>query len=128
MNRFIGVPYITNGRDPAVGLDCWGVVVVASKVLYGRDVPDYSLYRDSTDQKEIAPLFDARVNWQSIPKGRELPGDVIVVRIGGYPLHAGLCTGMGMMMHSLNGRNCCMESYERTMWRNRIEGFYRWAK
>lgn len=31
LNALIGVPYARNGRDPAVALDCWGVVLLDAK-------------------------------------------------------------------------------------------------
>lgn len=123
----IGVPYESRGRSE-LGADCWGIIMLASEHIYGQRVPDYSEYRDSTDKHQTEPLFEARHNWQQVPFEAILPGDVIVLRIMGHSSHAGIYVGDGKMLHTLGGRDSCIERLASSSWQNRIEGIYRWVK
>ncbi len=125
--KLIGIPYLSGGRNPAVGLDCWGIVRTASKELFDHEVPDYSGYVDSTDPDQTLHLFENRRAWQVITPGQEQPGDVVILRVIGYPVHAGLMLERGCFIHSIRGRNSCLERYTPgSHWERRIEGFYRW--
>lgn len=125
--NLVGIPYASGGRDRSQGLDCWGLIRVAALELFGTEVPDYTGYESSCDQAQTAPLFAARHVWTRISKGSEQPGDVLVLRLSGYPIHAGICLGGDKMLHTLVGRNSCIERYDSlTPWFRRIEGAYRW--
>lgn len=125
LRELIGIPYKNHGRDLA-GLDCWGLVMVASRELYGVEVPDYNGYADSCNGTQVAPLFDARKDWQFFKTTEANIGDVIVVRLAGYPVHAGIYTGDDFMLHTLHGCNSCLVRISSHSWRQRIEGAYRW--
>ena len=128
LKNYVGVPYLSNGRNPAIGLDCWGLVRHASLVLgSGSTVPDYTGYLDSTDTSQTAALFQERHKWQSIPKGEEREGDVLLLRLAGHPVHAGIVVAPHSMLHTLQGRNSCLERYDGlSPWFRRWEGVYRW--
>lgn len=125
LQDLIGVPYVSRGRD-IKGADCWGIILLAQRYLYGTDVPDYSEYRDSTNKEETEHLFTARNDWRQVPLEQVLPGDVIVLRIMGHPMHAAVYVGGGKMLHSLSGRNSCLDRLDNQGWSNRVEGVYRW--
>jgi cell wall-associated NlpC family hydrolase len=59
----IGVPFRAQGRDPAIGLDCLGVVVWSYQ-LRVPDVPRYKLDDGTWDQvlHELSPWFEPVAN------------------------------------------------------------------
>ena len=123
---FIGIPYASHGRELS-GLDCWGLVILAAQELYGLKLPDYAGYSDSCDGNQTALLFESRNLWQSVPLEDAQPGDVLVIKLAGYPVHAGLYLGADKMIHTLAGCNSCLVRIDnQTSWRRRIEGAYRW--
>jgi len=124
--RFIGVPFISHGREPARGLDCWGLVLAASRELFGRELPDYAGYCDARQVADVAPLFAARADWCERASGLEKPGDVVVLRIIGHATHAGLVVRPGVMLHAMLYCNSVLEGYRGLRWAGRLEGFYTW--
>ena len=127
LQDLVGVPYTTRGRDLA-GADCWGIILLAADGLYGQRLPDYSQDRDSTNAEETAPLFEARNDWQKVPLENIWPGDVLVLRMLGVPMHAAIYIDNGKFLHTLGGRNSCIDRISTQGWANRIEGVYRWVK
>jgi peptidoglycan DL-endopeptidase CwlO len=81
--KYLGVPYLWGGTDPAKGLDCSALVQRAMKDI-GVDVP-----RVVADQRhlgtEVPSLAQAR------------PGDLIVM---GGSRHIGIYVGDGKMLHA----------------------------
>jgi len=125
LQDFVGIPYVSGGRV-IEGLDCWGLVLLAAKELYGFDLPDYSAYKDSDNLEQIKPLFEARSDWSRVDLEDAVDGDVVVLTMMGHPIHAGLYVGGGRMLHSMSGRDSCVERYTTSNWARRIEGVYRW--
>jgi hypothetical protein len=57
VDKYVGIPYVDNGRDPAVGLDCWGFVISIIKDLYGYSgLPDPK-YRKFTLLRHKVDMF-----------------------------------------------------------------------
>lgn len=126
LTRLIGVPFVSKGRALETGLDCWGLVMLASRELFGRELPDYPGYSDARNLCDVAPLFEARTGWELRPPGGERPGDVIVLRIVGHATHAGIVVKRGQMLHTMLYCNSGIEGYGATKWKARVEGFYSW--
>lgn len=123
----VGIPFVSRGRAALDGgLDCWGLVMYASRALFERELPDYPGYADARQVCDVAPLFEARTDWKPIAAGAERPGDVIVLRIIGHATHAGLVIRAGHMLHTMLYCNSSIEPYGNVKWRNRVEGFYSW--
>lgn len=127
INDFIGIPFLEGGRDPSVGLDCWGLVQSASAGLHGIELPSYAgCYTTPLDYDELKRLIDGEKSaWQPIPKGEERPGDVALLRVRGRPVHVGLVTRPGHMLHVEAGCDTIEESYTGSQWTRRLIGFYR---
>jgi|SRR5262245_9261064 len=125
VSNYIGVPYLSGGRS-LEGWDCWGAVQHVSLALFDRRLPAYCGYTDACERNEVIPIFEREmlVDWQSVTE--EQAGDVVVFRILGAPTHCGLVIDPPLMIHCLRGRATVLESYRSIVWRDRIEGFYRW--
>lgn len=128
LEDFIGIPYVSKGRT-IEGSDCWGIILLAAKSLYDLSLPDYTTYEDSCDGTQTEHIFNDRyVNWVDVPLDAKMPGDVIVLRIMGEPMHAALYLGDGKMLHTMSGRDSCIDRIGSQGWQNRIDGVYRWHK
>jgi len=66
------------------------------------------------------------LKWTDVPAGRELCGDVIILRVRGKPMHVGLVLGDRQMLHIEFGINSVLERYTGARWAERIFGFYRY--
>lgn len=128
-SSFLGINYFDKGRDPFVqpGWDCYGLYRYLAGERTGVWLPTYTdTYLHGADAATVAPAMAARYEWQAVPLGSEREGDGIVFTIGGEPLHCGYIVEPGRMLHVLKGRETCFERYTAPMWKNRIEGIYRW--
>jgi hypothetical protein len=81
--KYLGVPYLWGGTDPAKGLDCSGFTQLVYKNL-GYDIPRTSQAQASAGTA-VPSLADAK------------PGDLIVLDGGG---HVGIYVGDGQMIHA----------------------------
>lgn len=127
----VGTPFVDRGRDPATGLDCWGLVMEVQRRL-GRAIPDY--LSSAFDPRET----DARMHEATGPGGDWLmvpiphPGDVVCMNLEkAMPelvQHFGVYLGRHRFIHVLEGRNCEISTLHDLAWNKRMRGFGRWAK
>jgi murein DD-endopeptidase / murein LD-carboxypeptidase len=85
----VGARFRLHGRDPALGLDCVGVVAAA----LGRGAPaDYAMRTGDADRAAmwLAAAGLARA-------GAAAPGDVALMRTGPGQLHLGIVTEAGLV-------------------------------
>lgn len=125
MDRYVGIPYRAEGRDWA-GCDCWGLCVLVFREQLGITLPNYSGYSDPLSAEAAALVAQGRQAWQ--PVARPQPFDVVLFRVNGQPHHIGLIIREGWMLHTVAGRDSCIESYQRPYWAARLEGFYRYLR
>lgn len=97
----VGAPYRHNGRDPATGLDCLGVLGAALAAI-GRAAPlparNAMHRRGDPDVEAIAEacgLVDA--------SGLSTPGDVLLVRCSPLQLHLLLAVSANRFVHAHAG-------------------------
>ena len=127
-NRYIGLPFAERGRD-SNGVDCWGLVRLIYEHERGIILPSYSeCYQSTNDREELSRIVDSerQQNWQETNQPQEL--DVIILNMRGVPMHVGLVTKPGFMIHSARGINTVHESYTGLRWRDKVIGFSRWVK
>lgn len=88
----IGARFRPQGRTIERGLDCIGVVMVATGIEPDRAPDDYCL--GGGDPEEADKGFRAR-GFVRVPEGEVEPGDVLLVRSAPAQLHAAVLTSSG---------------------------------
>lgn len=126
-DRFVGIPYADKGRDPATGVDCWGLVALVMRELRGVDLPSYAEhYVTAADRAAMATLIAGRLDaWSMIVAGQEQSFDSVLMREGRFPRHIGIVTSPGRLLHVSEGMTRRIERYRATPLANRVVGFYR---
>lgn len=128
--RAIGVPFVDRGHDYS-GWDCWNLLCLFHREVLGISIPSYAEgYSDAGHSAEsrrvLTDLFQkGMASWRRVESPE--PGDVVLLNIGGRPLHVGLAIGGGLMLHTERQINTVIERLASPMWARRIEGFYRYA-
>ena len=129
--RFVGIPYELAARQPDL-LDCWGLCWKVLIDQFKVDAPSYEGVVWSTKDKGLKRAATgeqieafAAADYIPIAPGWEAPGDIILLRIAGHPLHCGIVAAQGWMLHSAEGSDSALERYDEMFWRNRVSGFYR---
>jgi cell wall-associated NlpC family hydrolase len=124
----IGTPFISNGRDPNVGLDCWGVF----KIVMGRfgitNIPDFDVNAD--DSRGVGRIFFAeRSNWIKIDKPEA--GCAVALSIDpmmmGIAHHFGVCLDDKTFIHTMRKAGCIITRLDDRFFGKKIKGFYRWS-
>lgn len=94
----VGVRFRLQGRDPATGLDCVGVILAALAVS-GRVAPPLPRY--TMRRTQLAP-FDRLAADQGLRdvSDRSEPGDVLVFRTGPAQWHAAIATASDRIVHA----------------------------
>lgn len=119
--NLIGVPFVDGGRDPAVGLDCWGLSTEVFR-RWGIELPDYRI------SCEAASLIDREFKEQ-IQFWRRCEGEIpvpalVVIRFAAYCDHTGVYIGQGRFIHTRKGIGVNIDRIDSPAWAKRIEGFY----
>lgn len=125
--RIMEVPYKLGGRCNE-GLDCWGLVVMAYKDLFGLDVPTYedtawSVSNDDTTSEDIKNHLERSAPFVEVEKPHY--GDFVLVNILGQPVHIGFMIDHKTMLHTSEKTGVVCEDIGGMKWKKRIKGFYR---
>jgi len=113
---------------PFEKMDCWHLIVHYYANELGIVLPAHEKdYRDADDQKSISKLYKDEIASKTWPKV-EKPKypDIAVFKINGHLWHAGIVIGGKNMLHTQRGCNSVIERYDRSRWKNRLYGFYRY--
>jgi len=126
--QVIGIPYLDRGRT-LKGCDCWGLAVIVLREFFKLNIPHFSGEYDSVEELEGVQktYMEKKDLFENIAFDNRQPGDLIVMRIKGMPVHVGVVIDQTYMIHTLPGHESVRERYEAPTWAKRIEGIYRWA-
>lgn len=130
-NRYVAelkVPFKDKGRDE-LGCDCWGLVCLIYKEQLGIDLPSYLECYETTKDKEVLGILiaDERAAKWSEPETPE-PFDVIILKMRGVPMHVGLVTKSGHMIHCARGIGTVHEPFTSSKWKNNVIGYARYSR
>jgi murein DD-endopeptidase / murein LD-carboxypeptidase len=103
----VGAPFRLHGRDPATGLDCVGVIALATE----RPAPTGYALRGA-DPARVRGLIEA-AGLRAVPDAA--PGDVMLMRTGPAQLHLGVLTARGLV-HADAGLRRVVERPGRPDW------------
>jgi len=125
---YVGLPYAAGGRDRS-GADCWGLCLMVWREVFGLDVPEYGGVRwDPASSAEVGALIgrEAEAGWDPVEPGSERPGDAILMRMRGHPIHVGVVVADGLMLHCHDRADAAVEDFRSLQWSRRVLGFYRY--
>ena len=112
--KLVGCPFRLYGRDPAAGLDCVGVVLLALRRTGqgAHDLQGYGL-RNLAIDRHIAfaaqlGLLDAR--------GATEPGDVLLFRLSAAQFHLGVVNARGGLIHAHAGLRRVVTTSQHASW------------
>lgn len=127
LRDFVGIPYKVKGRD-FDGVDCWGLCLLYSRVMLGIELPEY-FYTMSGVLRYSAMHIELERGqaWWGKVEGSPEAGDIHILRVGGIDSHCGIAVSPHEMLHSLHGRNSCVERVDSIQWRDSLTGSYRYA-
>ena len=126
VGQYIGLEFAERGRGPRV--DCWGLIRKIFREQFDLDLPSYTeAYRTTTDEAEIGALVrrEAQTVWMPVPPDAARLGDVLVLRMRGQPMHAGLCVEAPWFLHCAKGIGSVLERWDAALWMHRVTGIYR---
>ena len=108
---WIGTPYHHQARVKGHGCDCIGLIIGVWEELYGAIPKSFIMpaYTPSWSEETGLSLMAevGKTYLISIPKGGELPGDILMYRMlyAGPTKHAGLMSGPETMIHAYSGHD-----------------------
>lgn len=128
LRDLIGIPFLMGGRDPKVGLDCWGLSQEVMK-RYGIIVPDIlETCYDAIEINHRISKQEATGKWEQIPEPEV--GCVVLMAIDeelpNIAQHLAVYIGNGKIIQTLKKVNSFVTKIDESYWRKRIRGFYRW--
>lgn len=123
--RYIGIPYKERGRD-FTGADCWGICRMVAKDLLYIDLPEYFYSEADLLQDAEKLIAENSPRWTKVEEDFK-PGDIHIFRIKGHETHCGIHLMQKEFLHSLPGRDSCIETLTDINWVHRKTGSFRWV-
>ena len=102
INDYIGIPWVQGGSTRE-GADCWGLVLLVSREVFGLDLGLYEGAKHTgEDLARIIEGEERSPRWARTLGPRA--GDVATIRNRGdkHPSHVGINIGDGKILHSLD--------------------------
>jgi cell wall-associated NlpC family hydrolase len=121
IRKYVGCKYVPHGRDPSIGLDCYGLAICIYKDM-GITLPD-PLYTDTEHEtnKRILESLESTIQNEKLEEPE--PGCIIELYVLGEPSHIGIYVGNGDFIHTQKILGVVIDKLYR--WGKRIKGFYR---
>lgn len=120
-----GVPFVAGGRDYD-GWDCWGLCFCAYRDVLGKQLERHDGYQGLPDYEEIAAIVRGDLpGWDEVEAPEPL--DVALYKVGVYPSHIALVVDKRRALHANEGSLTALARLSSPLWKDRLEGFYRYA-
>ena len=119
----VGIPFQHQGRQPGLGLDCAGLLVVALRTLR-LDPLDRTDYGRNPHGGALEAMLDAQPLLFRVPIQEMRPADVLLMRFKTDPQHLALFAGE-TIIHAYESAGKVAEHRLDTRWRARIVRVYR---
>jgi len=124
--EWIGTPYHHQGRVKGVGCDCAGLIIGIAHSL-GISTFDYRHYSRQPDASVLLSLCDEYLD-RVDSLDAALPGDVLIFLIRRQPIHMGILTEKGTVIHVWPSVGKVVEHILDEKWRRRIYRVYRYKE
>lgn len=127
--KYIGIRYEPKGV-PLESADCWTLCRYFAEKELGIHYPEF-MYDVETYLSEaadhIAEQYDHFLGkvWMAVSAGDFCPGDLAIFRVKGQVTHCGILVSPTIFLHTLRGRNSCVERL--SDWKERLFGVYRYV-
>ena len=121
----VGSPFRHQGRNPAQGLDCVGLIIYVSQVLGLNNFnQNFNLenYKRIPGKRAISRQA-VQAGFREREKSRMQPGDVVILRIGKYLEHSAIISDRGII-HACEKYGRVVEHGLDTEWRSKIISAY----
>ena len=123
-NKYIGIPYLDNGRTTA-GTDCWGLVRLIYKEEFNIELPSFFSDYTISDIDRISELMSQyREGWEPLSLPEE--GCVVLFNILGKASHIGIMINDRQFVHTRRNQEASIETLDSIKWTNRVAGFYKY--
>ncbi len=96
----IGTRFVAQGRDPAIGLDCVGLALLAYGIEAAGVRDDYRL----SGAHRGAILHFAKARFRRVARPRRRAGDLLLLQPGAAQWHVGIWTGGGLIHADIASR------------------------
>jgi len=116
----VGTPFHHQGRQPGIGLDCIGLIVIALRAI-GYDVSDRTDYSPRPDGQS---LVNALKEHGMTRTDNIQAGCILLFRYDHQPQHVALATGTNTMIHSFAPARQVVETVIGPYWQRRLLGVY----
>lgn len=142
VRTWLRIPFVAGGRDPAIGLDCWGLYRAIVARAAGVDLDEHG---DVVAHASVARRLAAErreAHWRPIEAGDERTFDLVLMtglvdrdrRLVAAPLHVGCVIEPGSMIDTEETTGVMVRAYRDTALRRalptvvpRFLGLYRHA-
>jgi hypothetical protein len=125
-NKYIGIPFLYKGRN-IDGIDCWGLARLIYKQEYNIDLPNFSSDYEADDTHRMQDLIaQYREGWEPIDSPTE--GCLVLFKIMGIDSHIGIAVSDTHFIHSREGKDSAIESFDSFKWNKRIVGYYKYSE
>lgn len=128
VDKYVGIDYIDNGRNPNIGLDCWGLIMCIMEDLFGVIVPDLNYRKFSLlrHKNSIIKNYDMSTWVDPVDKKYRLGDLMLICPIENLPIHAGIYLIGEQFIHAVSGQGVITS--DTVKWKSQIEGYYRLKK
>jgi cell wall-associated NlpC family hydrolase len=135
-SRYVGIPYADRGRGP-VAYDCWGLVRLIMSERFSVELPSFDdlYWTDTRAARALGErVRDAALGFTCIwaNTGNDVPdvsmlrpGDVLLMRVDGAPVHVGVIALGRWFLHTEVAQDSCLDSLDGFRWSRRVFGVYR---
>lgn len=110
MDGYIGIPYKRNGRDRD-GLDCYGLVYLVEKEMFGNQLPILNNIYDGNNVAELIAEQQPLLSGEQVLTPED--GDVVLFFHQGKPIHIGVYWQHGII-HATEHRGVIYERLSST--------------
>ena len=121
LGDYIGIPFVWGGRERSTGLDCWGLLRLVQREVFGRDLPTHAHAERNMktfsvcEESQDALIGDIAPTEVPIASARE--GDVVLMRDvaapGALVRHVATFAGRGRVLHTVEGSESRIERLDK---------------